>query len=90
MDRNNTNTIYQARALKTVASLSNRLLLDIGVSLASSSPCSRLILVLTAISSAYRVKTLIISSSKIFTGPAAALPTTVFRSIVVEVLGNSG
>ena len=60
------------------------------MSLVLSSPYSRLISALAAISSAYRVKTLIISSSKAFVGPIAALPTTVFRSIVVEVLGNSG
>ena len=52
MDRNGANTIRWARALRTVASLSNRLLLDIGVSLVLSSPYSRLILVLAAIRSA--------------------------------------
>ena len=59
------------------------------MSLVLSSPYSRLISVLAAISSAYRVKILIISSSKTFTGPIAALPTTIFYSIVVGVLGNS-
>ena len=78
-----------ARALRTIVSLSNRSLLDIGVSLVLSSPYSRLILALAAISSAYRVKTLIISLSKAFADPIAALPTTVFYSIVVGVLGNS-
>jgi len=33
---------------------------------------------------------LIISLSKVFKGPTAALPTAIVRSIVVEVLGNSG
>ena len=60
------------------------------MSLVLSSPYSRLILVLAAISSAYRVEILIISSSKAFVGPIATLPTTVFYSIVVGVLGNSG
>ena len=50
-DRDNTNTIRWARALRTIASLSNKLLLDIGVSLVSSSPRSRLILALAAVSS---------------------------------------
>ena len=36
MDRNNANTIRWARALRTIASLSNKLILDIGVSLALS------------------------------------------------------
>ena len=60
------------------------------MSLVLSSPYSHLILVLATISSAYRVETLIISLSKAFAGPIAALPTTVFCSIVVGVLGNSG
>ena len=51
---------------------------------------SRLILVLAAASSAWGVKILIISSSKAFAGPTVALPTTMFYSIVVGVLGNSG
>ena len=51
VDYNDANTIHWAMALRTVASLSNRLSLDIGVSLVSSSPCSRLILVLAAASS---------------------------------------
>ena len=50
-DRNDANAIRWARALRTVASLSNRLLLDIGVSLVLSSPYSRLILVLAIVSS---------------------------------------
>ena len=60
------------------------------MSLVLSSPYSRLILVLVTISSTYRVKTLIISLSKAFAGPIAALPTTIFYSIVVGVLGNFG
>jgi len=32
---------------------------------------------------------LIISLSKVFKGPAAALPATIFYGIVVGVLGNS-
>ena len=59
------------------------------MSLVLSSPYSRLILVLAAISSTYRVEILIISLSKAFAGPIAALPATVFYSIVVGVLGNS-
>ena len=55
-----------------------------------SNSYSRLILVLAIISSAEGVKILIISLSKAFAGPIAALPTTVFRGIVVGVLGNSG
>ena len=55
-----------------------------------SNSCSRLISALAIISSASRVKILIISSSKAFAGPIAALPTTIFYSIVVGVLGNSG
>ena len=38
---------------------------------------------------AWGVKTLIVSSSEVFAGPAAALPAAVFRGIVVGVLGNS-
>ena len=38
----------------------------------------------------HNIKTLIISLSEAFAGPTAALPTTVFYSIVVGVLGNSG
>jgi hypothetical protein len=59
------------------------------VSLVSSSSYSYSILVLAAISSAQGVKILIVSSSKVFIGPIAALPTTMFYSIVVGVLGNS-
>ena len=51
-DRDGANTIYWARALKTVVSLSNRSLLDIRVSLVLSSPYSRLISVLATIRSA--------------------------------------
>ena len=64
-------------------------MLDIGVFLVLSSSYSRLILVLAVISSAWGVKTLIISLSKAFTGPAVTLPIAVFYSIVVGVLGNS-
>ena len=60
------------------------------MSLVLSSSYSSLILVLAAISSAWGVKILIISLSEAFTGPIAALPTTMFYSIVVGVLGNSG
>ena len=52
MDRDDINTIRWARALRTVASLSNRLTLDIGVLLVLSSSYSRLILVLAVVSSA--------------------------------------
>ena len=90
MDHNNPNTIRQARALRTTASLSNRLTLDIGVSLVLSSFCSRLILVLAAVSSVQGVKILIISLSEAFIGLAATLLATMFYSIVVRVLGNSG
>ena len=76
--------------MRTIVSLSNRLLLDIGVFLVLSSSYSYAILVLAVISSAWGVKILIISLSKAFTGLAAALPTTIFYSIVVRVLGNSG
>ena len=58
------------------------------MSLVLNSPRSRLILVLAATSSAYRVKILIISSSKEFIDPIAALPTAVFHGIVVGILGN--
>ena len=51
MDRNNTNAVRWARALRTVASLSNRSSLDIGVSLVLSSPYSRLISALAVASS---------------------------------------
>ena len=76
--------------MRTVASLSDKLSLDIGVFLVLSCSYSRSISALAAASSAWGVKTLIISSSKAFTGPIAALPTTIFYSIVVGVLGNSG
>jgi hypothetical protein len=52
MDHNNPNTIRWARALRTIASLSNGSLLDIGVLLVLSSSYSRLISALAAISSA--------------------------------------
>ena len=90
MDRDSPSTIHQARALRTVASLSNRSSLDIGVFLVLSNSRSYLILVLAIISSAQGVKTLIISLSEAFAGPIATLPTTVFYGIVVGVLGNSG
>ena len=60
------------------------------MSLVLSSPYSRLISVLAAISSAYSVKILIIFLSKAFIDPIATLLTTIFYSIVVGVLGNSG
>jgi len=60
------------------------------MSLVLSSSYSRLILVLAAISSTWGVKILIISLSKVFAGPIAALPTTIFYGIVVGVLGNFG
>ena len=91
MDRNNTNTMRQVRALRTIASLFNGLLLDIGVSLVLSSPYSCLILVLATISFAYGVKILIISLSKAFAGPIATLLTAIFYSIVLGyqvILGN--
>ena len=50
-DRDDANAVRWARALRTVASLSNRSSLDIGVSLVSSSPYSHLILVLAIVSS---------------------------------------
>ena len=90
MDRDNPSAIRQARALRTVASLSSRSSLDIGVFLVLSSSRSRLISVLAITSSAQGVKILIISLSKAFAGPIATLPTTIFRGIVVGVLGNSG
>ena len=65
-------------------------MLDIGVSLVLSSPYSYLILILATIRSIKGVKILIISLSKVFTGPITTLPTTIFYSIVVGVLGNSG
>jgi hypothetical protein len=58
------------------------------VSLVLSSSRSHLILALATISSAWGVKTLIISSSKVFEGPTAALPAAVFLSMVVGALGN--
>jgi hypothetical protein len=52
VDYNNPNTIYCARALRTIVSLSNRSLLNTRVFLVLSSSYSRLVLVLAAISSA--------------------------------------
>jgi hypothetical protein len=52
VDYDDPNTIRWARALRTIASLSNRSLLDIGVLLVLSSSYSRLISVLATISSA--------------------------------------
>ena len=83
------NVVCWARALKTVASLSNGLSRNAGVFLALSSLCSCLILALAVVSSAWGVKTLIISLSEVFVGPAVALPAAVFCGIVVGVLGNS-
>ena len=66
----------------------NNLLLNIGVFLASSSSYSYLILVLAAINSTLKVKTVIILSLEVFKGPAANLLATVFLSIVVQLLDN--
>ena len=55
-----------------------------------SSSRNHLILALAAISSAWGVKILIISLSKAFTGPTIALPATMFYSIVVGGVRNSG
>jgi hypothetical protein len=52
MDRDDPNAVRWARALRTVASLSNGSSLEVGVLLVLSSSYSRLILVLAAISSA--------------------------------------
>ena len=89
-DYNNANTVYQARALRTIASLwvSNNSLLGVGVSLVLSSSQSRLISVLATVSSFQGVKTATISPLEVFTGPIVALPATVFLGIVVGVLGN--
>ena len=59
------------------------------MSLALSSSQSHLISALAAISSAWGVKTLIVSLSEVFAGPAAALPAAVFHGMVVGMLGNS-
>ena len=61
----------------------NNLLLDIRVSLALNSSYSYLILVLTAISSALRVKTVIILFLKVYKGLIANLLAAVFFSIVM-------
>ena len=58
--------------------------------LVSSCSHSRSISALATASSAWGVKTLIVSLSKAFAGPTVALPAAVFYSIVVGVLGNSG
>ena len=76
------NVVRWAKALKTIASLSVRSSGVAGVSLASSSSYSYLILALTAVSFAWEVKTLIVSLSKVFAGPATALPAAVFHGIV--------
>ena len=89
-DRDNPSAVRWARALRTVASLSDGSSLDIGVFLVLSNSRSRSISALAIASSAWGVKTLIISSSEAFVGPIAALPTAVFRGMVVGVLGNSG
>ena len=89
-DHDGPSAVRWARASRTVASLSNGSSLDIGVFLVLSNSRNRLISALAVISSAWGVKILIISLSKAFAGPIAALPATVFRSIVVGVLGNSG
>ena len=60
------------------------------MSLVLSSSYNHLISVLAATSSAWGVKILIVSSSKVFADPAATLPAAIFYSIVVGVLGNSG
>ena len=51
-DRDNANAVRWARALRTIASLFNRLTLDIGVFLVLSNSYSCLISVLAAINSA--------------------------------------
>ena len=71
-----------------IVSLSNKLLLDIGVSLASSSSYSRLISALVTISSFKGVETVIVLLSEVFKGPIAALPATVFLGIVLIGLYN--
>jgi len=66
----------------------NNSLLGIGVSLVLSSSQSCLILALAATSSSWGVKTATVSLLEVFAGPAAALPTAIFLSMVVGVLGN--
>ena len=68
----------------------DNLLLDaeVGVSLALSSSCSYLILVLATASSALGFEILTILLSEVFKGPAAPLLATMFLSIVVGVLNN--
>ena len=58
------------------------------MSLALSSSYSHLISALATISSSWGVKTAIISLSKVFKGPAAALPAAVFLGIITVVLYN--
>ena len=60
------NIIYYIRVLRIIVSLSNKLLLDIGVSLALSRSYSHLILALATISSSWGVKTVIISLLEVF------------------------
>ena len=61
-------------------------LLDIGVSLALSSSCNRLILALVAASSAWGFEAMAVSLSKVFAGLAAALLATMFRGMVAGVV----
>ena len=84
------NAIHWAKALRTVASLSNKSSLNAGGFLVLSCSRSHLISALAAVSSAWGVKILIVSLSEAFAGPTVALPATVFYSMVVGVLGNSG
>ena len=60
------------------------------MSLVLSSSYSCLISALAAVSSAWGVKIVIISLSKVFKGPTAALLAAIFYSMVVGVLDNSG
>ena len=71
-----------------MASLSNKSLLDAGVSLALSSSYRRLISALAAISSSWGVKTAIVSPLEVFDSPAAALPAVVFLGIILVRLYN--
>ena len=78
------------RAAKTVVSLwasnCDSSSPDAGVSLALSSSCNYLILVLAAARSAWGFKTVIVSLSKVLEGPVGALLATVFWGIVVGVV----
>ena len=58
------------------------------MSLVLSSSRSRLILVLASASSAWGVEIVIISLSKVFKGPTAALLAAVFFSMITGVLNN--